>query len=114
MYNYNTLEGKIRRVKELRSLQAKIASVPGRYLEYSEACSLGHYLGDIIQDLEKQIRQDQKAKRDAIKAKVAKVNKALFDYWGTEKAKLLWQELEKCATEEEIAQLYDVLLNPTR
>lgn len=37
MYNYNTLEGKIRRVEELRKLQAKVACVPGKYISYSEA-----------------------------------------------------------------------------
>lgn len=114
MYNYNTLEGKIRRVEELRMLQTKIACVPGKYLGYSEARSLGQYLGDIISDLDKQIKREQKERTDMIKIKVAKVNKALFDYWGTDKAAHLWEELEKCATEEEIAQLYDLLLNPTR
>ena len=109
MYDYNTLDGKIRRVEELRKLQARVACVPGKFISYSEAHSIGQYLGDIISDLEKQIKKEQKAKRDIIKDKVAKVNKALFEYWGTDKAEALWDELEKCATEEEIAQLYDLI-----
>lgn len=109
MYDYNTLEGKIRRVEELRKLQAKVACVPGKYISYSESYSINHYLGDIIHDLEKQINKEQKARRDIIKDKVAKANKALFEYWGTERAETLWNELEKCATEEEIAQLYDLI-----
>lgn len=109
MYNYNTLDGKIRRVEELRKLQSRIAHVPGKYINYTESHSIIHYLGDIISDLEKQINKEQKAKRAIIKDKVAKVNKALFEYWGTEKAETLWDELEKCATEEDIAQLYDLI-----
>lgn len=113
MYNYNTLEGKIRRVEELRKLQTKIACVPGKYISYSEAHSIGHYLGDIISDLEKQIKQDRKKRQDLIDRKVAAVNKALFDNWGTEKAAKIWDELESCATREEIAQLYDLVFKPT-
>ena len=113
MYNYNTLEGKIGRVEELRKLQTKIACVPGRYISYSEAHALGHYLGDIISDLEKQIKEDRKKRQNMIDRKVAAVNKALFDHWGTEKAAKLWDELEKCATSEEIAQLYDLIFKPT-
>lgn len=109
MYDYNTLDGKIRRVEELRKLQSRVACVPGNFINYTEAYSINHYLGDIISDLEKQINKEQKAKRDIIRDKVAKVNKALFEYWGTEKAETLWDELEKCATEEEIAQLYDLI-----
>lgn len=112
MYNYNTLEGKIRRVEELRKLQAKIACVPGKYISYSEAHALGQYLGDIAHDLEKQIKEDRKKRQDMIDRKVAAVNKALFDHWGTDKAAKLWEELEKCATPEEIAQLYDLVFKP--
>lgn len=112
MYNYNTLEGKIRRVEELRKLQAKIACVPGRYISYSEAHAIGLYLGDIAHDLEKQIKEDRKKRQDMIDRKVAAVNKALFDQWGTYKAAKLWEELEKCATPEEIAQLYDLVFKP--
>lgn len=114
MYDYNTLEGKVRRVEELRKLQARIACVPGKYLGYSEASSINRYLGDVAQDLEKQIRQERKAQRDLINKKVAAVNKAIFDLWGTETAAYLWDELEKCATPEEIAQLHDLLFKPTR
>ena len=112
MYDYNTLEGKIRRVEELHKLQAKIACVPGKYLSYEEAGSLGHYLGDIAYDLEKQIKKEQRTRQEVIKNKVAAINKALFDHWGTDKAAKLWDELEKCATSEEIAQLYDLVFNP--
>ena len=113
MYNYNTLEGKIRRVEELRKLQGKIACIPGRYISYSEAHALGQYLGDIAHDLEKQIKEDRKKRQDMIDRKVAAVNKALFDQWGTYKSAKLWEELEKCATPEEIAQLYDLVFKPT-
>ena len=113
MYNYNTLEGKIRRVEELHRLQTKIACVPGKYLSYSESHSIGNYLNDIIADLEKQIKQDRKKRQDTIDRKAAAVNKALFEYWGTEKAVRLWDELEKCATTEEVAQLYDLIVSPT-
>lgn len=113
MYNYNTLEGKISRVEELRKLQTKVACVPGKYLSYSEAHAIGLYLGDIIRDLDKQIKDDRKKRQDMIDRKVAAVNKALFDHWGTEKADRLWEELEKCATSEEIAQLYDLVFKPT-
>lgn len=109
MYDYNTLEGKTNRVEELRKLQAKIACVPGKYLSYSEARSLGNYLGDIIYDLEKQIEKERKNKQGIIERKAAAVNKALFELWGTEKAEKIWEELEKCKTQEEIAQLYDFL-----
>ncbi len=109
MYDYNTLEGKTNRVEELHKLQAKIASVPGKYLSYSEARSLGNYLGDIIYDLEKQIKKERKIRQDTINRKVVAVNKALFELWGTEKAEKIWEELEKCKTQEEIAQLYDFL-----
>lgn len=114
MYDYNTLEGKIRRVEELRKLQVKVACVPGKYISYEEAHVLGHYLGDIASDLEKQIKKERKARQEEMKRKAAAVNKALFDHWGTEKAAKLWEELEKCATTEEIAQLYDLILKPTR
>ena len=113
MYNYNTLEGKIRRVEELRKRQAKIACVPGKYISYSEAHALGQYLEDIAHDLDKQIKEDRKKRHNMIDRKVAAVNKALFDHWGTEKAAKLWDELEKCATSEEIAQLYDLVFKPT-
>lgn len=113
MYNYNTLEGKICRVEELRKLQAKVACVPGKYISYSEAHAIGSYLGDIIHDLDKQIKEDRKKRQDMIDRKVAAVNKALFDHWGTDKAAKLWEELEKCATPEEIAQLYDLVFKPT-
>ena len=113
MYNYNTLEGKSRRVEELRKLQSKVACVPGKYISYSEAHAIGLYLGDIIHDLDKQIKEDRKKRQDMIDRKVAAVNKALFDHWGTEKADRLWEELEKCATPEEIAQRYDLVFKPT-
>ena len=113
MYNYNTLEGKIRRVEELRKLQAKVACVPGKYISYSESHAIGQYLGDIAHDLEKQVKEDRKKRQDMIDRKVAAVNKALFDHWGTDKAAKLWEELEKCATPEEIAQLYDLVFKPT-
>lgn len=48
-----------------------------------------------------------------IDRKVAAINKALFDHWGTEKADKLWEELDKCTTPEEIAQLYDLVFKPT-
>lgn len=114
MYNYNTLEGKIRRVEELRKLQVKIACVPGKHLAYSEAHAINQYLNDIAADLEKQIKEDRKKKQDMIDRKVAAVNKALFDHWGTDNAVKLWDELKKCATREEIAELYDFITNPTR
>ena len=113
MYNYNTLEGKIRRVEELRKLQAKVACVPGKYISYSEAHAIGLYLDDIIHDLDKQIKEDRKKRQDMIDRKVEAVNKALFDHWGTDKAAKLWEELEKCATPAEIAQLYDLVFKPT-
>lgn len=113
MYEYNTLEGKIRRVEELRKLQNKIACVPGKFLNYEEATSLGHYLGDIVSDLERQIKKERKAREDEMNRKAAEVNKAIFDHWGTDKAAKLWDELEKCATTEEIAQLYDLMFKPT-
>lgn len=108
MYDYNTLEGKIRRVEELRKLQARIACIPAKYLSYTEAHSISSYLEDITHDLEKQVRKERKNKQDIIERKAAAVNKALFDLWGTEKAEKIWEELEKCKTSEEIAQLYDL------
>ena len=114
MYDYNTIEGKIRRVEELRKLQARIACVPGKYISYSEATATNHYLGDIISDLEKQIRLQRKAERQAVERKVAALNKALFEHWGTATAEYIWEELEKCASKDEIAQLYDLVFKPTR
>lgn len=114
MYNYNTLEGKIHRVDELRKLQVKIACIPGRYLSYYESRTIGQYLNDIISDLEKQITEDTKKKQEMIERKAAALNKAIFDHWGTEKAAKLWDEMKNCATQEEIAQLYDLVIKPTR
>lgn len=110
MYDYNTLESKIRRVEELRKLQTKVACVPGRYISYEEAHSIGHYLDDIVADLENQIKKERRARQEAIDRKVAAVNKALFDQWGTDRAAKLWDELGKCTTPEEIAQLHDTML----
>lgn len=110
MYNYNTLEGKIRRVEELRKLQNKIACVPGKYINYTEAVSINHYLGDIIYDLEKQIRSERHPR--SIKDKVQAVNKAITNSWGTEFGATLVEQLEHCVTEEDIAQLYDKYLSP--
>jgi len=112
MYNYNTLEGKISRVEELRKLQSKIGSIPGTYLSYSEAVSLGHYLGDIIADLEKQIRSERNPR--SVKDRVKAVDRAISNHWGTKFAETLSEQRDRCSTEEEIAQLYDKYLSPTR
>lgn len=114
MYEYNTLEGKICRVEELRKLRSKIACVPGTYISYSESHAISHYLGDIISDLERQIKKEQKERQEIIRSKAEAVNKALFDCWGTKMADQLWEELGKCTTPEEIAQLYDLIFKPTR
>lgn len=112
MYNYNTLESKIRRVEELRKLQSKIGTIPGTYLSYTEAVSLGHYLGDIISDLEKQIRAERNPR--SVKDRAEAVRKALSQNWGTKFADNLEEQLDKCKTEEEVAQLYDRYIAPTR
>lgn len=112
MYNYNTLEGKINRVEELRKLQAKIGTIPGTYLSYSEARSLAVYLSDIAADLEKQIRAERNPRSVTDRANSVRI--AISKYWGTKLADTLEEQLEKCKTEEEIAQLYDKYLSPTR
>ena len=114
MYNYNTLEAKIRRVENIRKLRAKIACIPGKYLSYAEARDLGQYLEDIEKDLDDQIKKQQKSREAKIKEKVRIVNKTMVDNWGTRIAQKIWEEIEKCSTDEEIAQLYDLYIAPTK
>ncbi len=49
---------------------------------------------------------------NTLEAKVRLVNKTMVDNWGTRIAQKIWEEIEKCSTEEEIAQLYDLYIAP--
>lgn len=66
MYNYNTVDGKIDRINELKGLISKIGEIPGTHLSYLDASAVIKYLSDIQQDLERQIAPEI-AKRNNIK-----------------------------------------------
>ena len=66
MYNYNTIEGKLARIEELKKYINLIGEVPGDHIGYLDACGISQYLIDIKNDLEKQVAPEI-AKRNKIK-----------------------------------------------
>lgn len=55
MYNYNSVEGKLDRIEELKRYVRLIGEVPGNYIGYLDACGISQYLIDIMKDLESQV-----------------------------------------------------------
>lgn len=66
MYNYNTVEGKLNRIEELKKFISLIGEVPGDHIGYLDARGISQYLIDIKNDLEKQVAPEI-AKRRNIK-----------------------------------------------
>ena len=66
MYNYNTVDGKLARIEELKKYINLIGEVPGDHIGYLDARGISQYLIDIKNDLEKQIAPEI-AKRNGIK-----------------------------------------------
>ena len=66
MYNYNSVEGKMARIEELKKYINLIGEVPGDHIGYLDARGISQYLIDIKNDLERQIAPEI-AKRNKIK-----------------------------------------------
>ena len=66
MYNYNTVDGKLARIEELKKYINLIGEVPGDHIGYLDARGISQYLIDIKNDLEKQVAPEI-AKRNGIK-----------------------------------------------
>lgn len=56
MYNLNTREGKEARIEDIKSLIAKLGSVPGNILSYDEVHRIQEYLVECKADLSKQLK----------------------------------------------------------
>lgn len=52
MYNYNTVDGKLARIEELKKYINLIGEVPGDHIGYLDARGICQYLIDIKRDLE--------------------------------------------------------------
>ena len=55
MYDYNSIEGKLARIEELKKFVNLIGEIPGDHLGYLDARGISQYLIDIKQDLERQV-----------------------------------------------------------
>ena len=66
MYNYNSVEGKLARIEELKKYINLIGEVPGDHIGYLDARGISQYLIDIKKDLEAQVAPAI-AKRHGIK-----------------------------------------------
>lgn len=55
MYNYNTVDGKLARIEELKKYINLIGEVPGDHISYQDARGICQYLIDIKKDLESQV-----------------------------------------------------------
>ena len=66
MYNYNTVEGKMAHIEQIKKLVSLIGEIPGNYLSYLDARAISQYLIDIQHDLEHQIAPEI-ARRNKIK-----------------------------------------------
>jgi len=55
MYNYNSVDGKLARIEELKKYINLIGEVPGDHIGYLDARGISQYLIDIKKDLEQQV-----------------------------------------------------------
>ena len=66
MYNYNSVDGKIARIEELKKFINLIGEVPGDHIGYLDARGISQYLIDIKKDLEQQVAPEI-ARRNKVK-----------------------------------------------